>query len=457
MQKRFIISFILLVKIGVSQVSDSTMLRTIFDFYLTKSHCYSNLEYLSTKIESRLSGSPGAAKAVSWAKQAMYDAGADTVYLQPCMVPHWVRGKKETCFTKNSKNKVIDYAICALGNSIGTPKKGLSAQVIEIKNYKELDSLGEKNIKGKIVFFNVYFDHKHLSTGACYGETVTYRYAGPSKAAKYGAVGSIVRSMSSINNDFPHTGVMGYDTSVCKTKIPACAISFSSADKLLQELKENPQLNITLTMSCEMLANELSYNVVGEIKGSTKPNEIILAGGHLDAWDNGQGAHDDGAGVVQSIEVLRMFKSLNIKPRHTIRAVAFMNEENGGAGGKAYFEDTKKNKLTHIAALESDAGGFSPRGISVDTTLGAFKKTLEWASLLDPYFVQYITQGGGGADINPLKKLNVPLIGFQPDGQKYFDYHHTSDDTFDKINKRELELSAGVIGGLLFLIDTRGW
>jgi hypothetical protein len=433
------------------------MLRTIFDFYLTKSHCYSNLEYLSTKIESRLSGSPGAAKAVNWAKQAMYDAGADTVYLQPCMVPHWVRGKKETCFTKNSKNKVIDYAICALGNSIGTPKKGLSAQIIEIKNYKELDSLGEKNIKGKIVFFNVYFDHKHLSTGECYGETVTYRYAGPSKAAKYGAVGSIVRSMSSINNDFPHTGVMGYDTSVCKTKIPACAISFSSADKLLQELKENPQLNITLTMSCEMLANELSYNVVGEIKGSTKPNEIILAGGHLDAWDNGQGAHDDGAGVVQSIEVLNMFKSLDVKPQHTIRAVAFMNEENGGAGGKAYFEDTKKNNLKHIAALESDAGGFSPRGISVDTTLGAFKKTLGWASLLDPYFVQYITQGGGGADINPLKKLGVPLIGFQPDGQKYFDYHHTSDDTFDKINKRELELSAGVIGALLFLIDTRGW
>ena len=457
MQKLFIISFILFVKIGISQVSDSTMLRTIFDFYLTKSHCYSNLEHLSTKIESRLSGSPGAAKAVNWAKQAMYDAGADTVYLQPCKVPHWVRGKKETCFSKNLKNNTINYAVCALGNSIATPKKGLTGQIIEIKNYDELDSLGEKNIKGKIVFFNVYFDHKHLSTGACYGETVTYRYAGPSKAAKYGAIGSIVRSMSSINNDFPHTGVMGYDTSVCKTKIPACAISFSSGDKLLQELKENPQLNITLNMNCEMLADELSYNVVGEIKGSTKPNELILSGGHLDAWDNGQGAHDDGAGVVQSIEVLNMFKSLNIKPQHTIRAVAFMNEENGGAGGKTYFEDTKKNNLKHIAALESDAGGFSPRGISVDTTLGAFKKTLEWARLLNPYFVQFITQGGGGADINPLKKLGVPLIGFQPDGQKYFDYHHTADDTFDKINKRELELSAGVIGALLYLIDTRGW
>ena len=263
--------------------------------------------------------------------------------------------------------------------------------------------------------------------------------------------------MSSISNDFPHTGVMGYDTLLCKTKIPACAISFTGADILEKELRSNKLLKLTITMGCEMLPKELSYNVVGEIKGSTKPNEIILAGGHLDAWDNGQGAHDDGAGVVQGIEVLAMFKNLNIKPQHTIRAVAFMNEENGGAGGKAYFEDTKNNNLKHIAALESDAGGFSPRGISIDTTMGAFKKVLEWKALLNPYFVQYITQGGGGADIAPLKTLGVPLIGFQPDGQKYFDYHHTADDTFDKINKRELELSAGVIGSLIYLIDTKGW
>lgn len=441
-----------------SQNNDSIALRKHFDYYLTQSSCYKNLEFLSTKIESRLSGSPGAAKAVVWAKKAMYEAGADTVYLQPCMVPHWVRGEKESCSSIDIKTKKqTTYSICALGNSIGTPKNGINAPVIIVNSYSQLDSLGEKNIKGKIVFYNVYFDHKHLSTGTCYGETVTYRYAGPSKAAKYGAVATIVRSMSSINNDFPHTGVMGYDTVLTSNKIPACAISFSGADKLLGELKNNPSLNLILKMNCEMLAKELSYNVVGEIKGTEKPNEIIMAGGHLDAWDNGQGAHDDGAGVVQAIEVLAMYKKQNIKPKHTIRAVAFMNEENGGAGGKAYFEDTKKNNLKHIAALESDAGGFSPRGIGVDTTMGAYKTVLRWKSLLDPYFVQYIKKGGHGADIGYLKEIKVPLLGFEPDGQKYFDYHHTSDDTFDKINKRELELSAGVIGSIIYLIDTKGW
>ena len=227
--------------------------------------------------------------------------------------------------------------------------------------------------------------------------------------------------------------------------------------KLLENLKNNPSLVLNLKMSCQNLPKELSYNVVGEIKGIEKPNEIIMAGGHLDAWDNGQGAHDDGAGVVQAIEVLAMYKKQNIKPKHTIRAVAFMNEENGGAGGKAYFEDTKKNNLKHIAALESDAGGFSPRGIGVDTTMNAYKTVFSWKPLLDPYFVQYIKVGGHGADINYLKDIKVPLIGFEPDGQKYFDYHHTADDTFDKINKRELELSAGVIGSLIYLIDTKGW
>lgn len=450
--------FILLSFTGKSQNNDSIALRKHFDYYLTQSNCYKNLEFLSTKIESRLSGSPGAAKAVAWAKKAMYEAGADTVYLQPCMVPHWVRGEKETCNSTDVKTKKqTSYSICALGNSVGTPKAGITAPVIIVNNYTQLDSLGEKNIKGKIVFYNVYFNHKHLSTGTCYGETITYRYSGPSKAAKYGAVATIVRSMSSINNDFPHTGVMGYDTVLTPNKIPACAISFSSADKLLENLKNNPSLVLNLKMSCQNLPKELSYNVVGEIKGTEKPNEIIMASGHLDAWDNGQGAHDDGAGVVQAIEVLAMYKKQHIKPKHTIRAVAFMNEENGGAGGKAYFEDTKKNNLKHIAALESDAGGFSPRGIGVDTTMNAYKTVLSWKSLLDPYFIQYIKVGGHGADIGYLKDIKVPLISFEPDGQKYFDYHHTADDTFDKINKRELELSAGVIGSLIYLIDTKGW
>ena len=439
-----------------AQNKDSISLRKIFDYYLTESKCYSNLEYLATKIGGRLSGSPQAAQAVIWAKKAMYEAGADTVYLQACMVPHWVRGEKEICSSTNIKNKKnVNYSICALGGSVATPKTGINAEVITVNSFEELEKLGEKNVKGKIVFYNVFFDHRKTSTGTCYGETVKYRWAGPSNAAKYGAVATIVRSMSSIANDFPHTGAMGYDTSICKTKIPCCAISFIGADKLIKEMTENAKLKVNLKMSCQMLKDEPSFNVVGEIKGSEKPNEIILAGGHLDAWDNGQGAHDDGAGVVQGIEILALFKKQNIKPKHTIRAVAFMNEENGGAGGRAYLEDTKKNNLKHIAALESDAGGFSPRGISCDTINGSYKKVLGWKTLLHPYFVQYIEAGGGGADIAPLKKLGVPLLGFQPDGQKYFDYHHTSDDTFDKINKRELELSAGVIGSIIYLIDSQ--
>lgn len=442
----------------LAQNNDSIVLRKHFDYYLTQSNCYKNLEFLCTKIESRLSGSLGAAKAVIWAKKAMYEAGADTVYLQPCMVPHWVRGDKEKCFSLNSTTQQkTNYEICALGNSIATPKNGLKAPVIIVNSFEQLDSLGEKNIKGKIVFYNVYFNHKHLHTGTCYSEKVGYRYSGTSKAAKYGAVATIVRSMSSINNDFPHTGVMGYDTLLTKNKIPSCAISFSSADKLLNQLNLNPNLTIELSMSCKTLPDELSYNVVGEIKGSQKPNELILVGGHLDAWDNGQGAHDDGAGVVQAIEVLAMFKKQNLKPKHTIRAVAFMNEENGAFGAKAYLEDAKKNNLKHIAALESDAGGFSPRGIAIDTTMGAYKKVLSWKPLLDPYFVQYIKAGGHGVDVGYLREIGTPIMGFEPDGQKYFDYHHTADDTFDKINKRELELSAGVIGSLIYLIDTKGW
>ncbi|MBS1638363.1 MAG: M20/M25/M40 family metallo-hydrolase [Bacteroidetes bacterium] len=438
-----------------AQKSDSLMVRRIFDYYLLKAKSYDNLRYLTTRIGGRLSGSPQAAKAVDWAKKAMYDAGADTVYLQPCKVPHWVRGAAEQCqmFSKGIKTPLN---ICALGGSVATPKTGLTAEVIEVKSFEELDSLGEKNIKGRIVFYNVFFDQAKLSTGAMYGESVKYRWAGASRAAKYGAVATMVRSMSSVDNDFPHTGAMGYDTTVSKRKIPSCALSYAAASKLAAALVKDQHTQVSLKMSCTMLPDELSYNVVGEIEGSENADEIILAGGHLDSWDNGQGAHDDGSGVVQAIEVLAMFKQLGIKPKHTIRAVAFMNEENGGAGGKAYFEDTKEKGLKHILAIESDAGGFCPRGIGVDTLHGAYKRLLSWKPVLNEYYLQYIDAGGGGADISRLRDLGVPLLGIEPDGQKYFDYHHTADDTFDKVNKRELHLSAGIIGSIVYLVDFYG-
>ncbi len=439
---------------GVSQNTDSLALRKIYDFYLTESKCYKNLEQLCTTIGGRLSGSPQAEKSVYWAKKAMYDAGADTVYLQQCMVTHWVRGVKESCLLKSTQIKTsLNLNIIALGGSVATPSAGLTSKIIEVKSFDELEKLGENNIKGKIVFYNVFFNEKNITTGQSYGETVKYRYAGASKAAKYGATATVVRSMSSAHNDSPHTGAMGYDSTVSKAKIPSFALSFIAADILAETLKKDENLTLTLKSFCQSLPEVLSYNVIGEVKGTEKPNEYIITGGHLDSWDNGQGAHDDGAGVVQSIDVLGLFKKTGLKPKHSIRAIAFMNEENGLGGAKAYAKETEEKKWKHIAAIETDAGGFTPRGFNIDTITGLYKLSLKWKPLLSPYFIETIDKDGGGADIGPLEKFGVPCIGYRPDGQRYFDIHHTADDTFDKVNKRELELGAASIGSLIYLID----
>jgi carboxypeptidase Q len=439
---------------AIAQKEDSLMLRKIYDFYLTEGKCYKNLEELCFKVGPRLSGSPQAEKSVYWTKKAMYDAGADTVYLQPCMVTHWVRGDKEVCTLKSTKlNKNQKLSITALGNSEGTGGKDLMAKVIEIKSYEDLEKLGEKNIKGKIVFYNVLFNPKNLTTGQSYGETVKYRHEGPSKAAKYGAVATVVRSMSSANNDSPHTGSMNYDSLESKNKIPAYALSFVAADILAENLNKDAELTLTLRSNSKMLPPAPSFNVIGEIKGIEKPNEYIITGGHLDSWDLAQGAHDDGAGVVQSIDALGLFKKTGLKPRHSIRAVAFMNEENGLGGAKAYAKETKEKNWKHIAAIETDAGGYTPRGFQIDTITGLYKLSLTWKKLFAPYFIETIEPDGGGADIGPLETFGVPCIGYRPDGQRYFDIHHTPDDTFDKVNKRELELGAAAIGGLMYLID----
>ena len=444
--------FVIPVLSAMGQNQDSLQIRKLYDYYLSQSKCYTNLEVLCTTIGGRLSGSPQAEKAVYWAKKAMLDAGADTVFLQACMVPHWVRGKKEVCtYTQGGKTKNLNCV--ALGSSVGTGKTGLRAKVIEVKSFDELEKLGEKEIKGKIVFYNVFFDQRHVRTGQAYGETVKYRGKGASMAAKYGAVATLVRSMTSLADDEPHTGNMNYDTSVSKVKIPALALGYKSPDVLLKEIQTHKSIQLYIEAHCETLPHALSYNVIGQINGSEKPNEYIITGGHLDSWDNGQGAHDDGAGVVQSIEALSAFKSLGIKPRHSIRAVAFMNEENGLRGGMAYAKEAKEKNEKHLAAIETDAGGFSPRGFGVDTTHALYTNAMSWKNLFTPYFVDRITEGGGGADISELDKAGVPCIGFEPDTQRYFDIHHTAADTFDKVNKRELELSAAAIGTMIYLID----
>jgi carboxypeptidase Q len=435
--------------------NDSVMLRKIYDHYLTESKSYKNLEYLATKIGNRISGSKKAEEAVYWAKKALYDAGADTVYLQPCMVPHWERGKIEKCNLTSSKLKIANrsLAITTLGSSICTPKDGLKAKVIAVNSFDDLEKLGIEKIKGKIVFYNVRFNDKNIVPGTSYGETVKYRTLGASYAAKYGAVASVVRSMTNARNNSPHTGNMRYDTMVTSAQVPGFALSYLAANELSDALESDPDLILFLQNESKNLPEAASFNVIGEIKGSEKPNEYIVSGGHLDSWDIGQGAHDDGAGIVQTIDVIGMYKKLGIKPRHTIRTICFMNEENGLGGANAYFKETSDKKLKHIAALETDAGGYTPRAFGVDTTNGMYQMVLKWAPLFKPYFIEQIKRGGGGADIGPLEKLGVPCIGFEPDNQRYFDIHHTQDDTFEAVNKRELELGAAAIGGLIYLID----
>lgn len=444
--------FLTLLLLNVAaQKDDSLMLRRIYDYYLTKSSCYANLRELTQSIGGRLSGSPQAAKAVDWAKKAMYAAGADTVLLQPCMVPHWVRGKQEICRVATAKP--LDLHCVALGSSVGTGAKGLNAGVIEVKSFEELEQLGRSKLEGKVVFYNVPFDQSKIHPGSAYREVGKFRVLGASHAAKYGAVAMLVRSLSSVNDDVPHTGNMHYDTSICKTKIPALALGCVSADRLSAALKQQGELKVYVETHCQTLPDVLSYNVVGQINGSEKPNEFLIAGGHLDSWDTGEGAHDDGAGVVQSIEALAAFKQLGIRPKHSIRAVAFMNEENGLRGGDAYAKFAEEKKEKHLAALETDAGGFVPRSIGVDSTQGLYNLVVTFKDLFQPYLLENITRGGGGADLRSLQKNGVPCIGFDPDGQRYFDIHHTAEDTFDKVNKRELELGAGAIGGLLYLMD----
>ncbi|MBN4066134.1 M20/M25/M40 family metallo-hydrolase [Candidatus Amoebophilus asiaticus] len=456
-QSFLLLLFCIIIILGVrAQETDSLMIRKIYDEALTNGKSYELLGQLCNEIGSRLSGSPEADRAVEWARMAMQSLGLGTVYLQEVMVPHWVRGDKEVGKIISSKTLVLkELPVCALGGSIGTGKDGIIGNVIEVYQFEELEKLGREKIEGNIVFYNRPMDPKYISTFDAYSKAVGQRWAGAIRASKYGAVGVIVRSLTLKLDDFPHTGSMGYRDTV--KKIPAAAISTKGADFLSKRLKVDRALKFHLKMNCETLPEKKSYNVIAEMKGSEFPDEIIVVGGHLDSWDMGDGAHDDGAGCVQSIEVLRIFRALNIKPKRTIRAVMFMNEENGLKGAKKYAEEAKLKKEKHIAAIESDAGAFSPRGFGIETDDSLkLAKILEWKSLFAPYGLHEIGIGYGGADISKLKDQNVVLIGLRPDSQRYFDYHHADSDTFDKINKRELELGGAAMAALVYLLSEHG-
>ena len=435
---------------------DAFFIRRIYDIALTEGETYQWLHHLTKDVGARLSGSPQAAAAVEYTKQVLDTIHLDSVWLQPCMVPHWVRGENEVMRISQSAMGSVALNALALGGSVGTGPDGISAEVMEVKTFEELESFGEDAIKGKIVFYNRPFDATLLNTFQAYGGAVGQRANGASEAAKYGAIGTLVRSMASGLNDVPHTGGMYYKDGV--KKIPSVAISTNDAE-LLSNLLQLGTVEVYMRTTSVTYADKKSYNVIGEIKGREKPDEIIVIGGHLDSWDVGEGAHDDGAGCVQSMEVLKLMKQLGYQPKRTIRCVLFMNEENGSRGGEAYAEVAKEKGEFNLAAIESDRGGFTPRGFTFDENSKNFGQRFasaqSWLPLMEPYDL-HLKKGGSGADISHLKDSGTFLIGFEPDAQRYFDYHHAPTDVFEAVNERELELGAAAITSLVFLIDKYG-
>lgn len=437
---------------AAAQNDDSLAIKKIANEVLINGKAYDNLRYMCKKIGPRLSGSPQAQKAVEATAKMLKEAGADTVYLQPCIVPHWERGEKEMGYIKVAGGTIYKLNLCALGNSEGTGKNGINAPVVEVRSFAELSQLGQA-VKGKIVFFNFEMNPTYITTFSAYGESGRSRSTGPSKAASYGAIGVLVRSLASNPDDYPHTGVTIYNDSF--PKIPAVAISTNNANWLSKQLRMKMQLTAYIRNTSTMLPDAPSFNVVGEIRGTEFPNEIITVGGHLDSWDLAEGAQDDGAGCVQSIEVLRALKATG-KPKRTIRAVMFMNEENGGRGGDKYLEIAKLKNEKHVFGLESDAGGFTPRGFGLDMKADQVKKIQQWKDLFYPYGVYDLSAGGSGSDIGPLRELGTALAGLKPDSQRYFDIHHAATDVFENVSRRELHLGALNMAALIYLVDKYG-
>jgi carboxypeptidase Q len=443
--------FIVLFAGSVRAQADSLYIRKIADEIFQHSTAYNNLHTLTKTIGQRLSGSPQTYTAESWGEAALKKAGADRVYLQKTMIPHWVRGgKDQAAMIFGGKRRPI--AVIALGNSVATKPGGITAPMILIRDFDELEKRQDE-IKGKIVFYNHPFNSNFVFVFNAYAEAVLYRAFGASRAAKYGAVGVIVRSMTESTDNYPHTGAMVYNDSF--PKIPALAVGLQDADEMASDAKSEPE--IFMSTNAHALPDTVGYNVIGEWRGMEFPDQFITVGGHLDSWDPAEGASDDGTGCVHSIEVMRALKASGYRPRHTIRVVLFTDEENGGRGATVYSSDAKIHHEQHLFALESDAGGFSPRGFSFKGTSAQFSTIQQYLPLLVPYGVTSFNLGGSGADVEQLTDstgvLSAELI---TDSQRYFDYHHAASDIFEKVNKRELELGAIDMAALIYLIDKYG-
>lgn len=451
--KRILFVFSLL--FGQLLAQDSLQIRRIYDEALLRGHAYENLRQLCKDIGPRLSGSAQAQMAVDWSYEKMLSYQFDQVNKQAITVPHWERGTTETAWYKSVGKYEATHKLhlLALGGSIGTNGL-LEAEVIEFKTLTDLKNAKPKDVVGKIVFLNQPMDAAQIQTFKAYGACYAIRGNGAVEAAKLGAKAVVIRSLGLPIDEHPHTGSMHYEKDV--PKIPAAALSTQDADALSIALKES-KVRFYLEMDCREFPDANSYNVMAEIKGSLYPDQIITIGGHLDSWDTGEGAHDDGAGVIHCLEALRILHELDIKPKHTIRVVFFMNEENGNQGGQQYAKWCSANGEQQIAAMESDRGGFAPRGFGLDGPDQYLSILQSFEPQLRTYDLHIFEKGYGGVDIGPLKEQypGIPLFGFVPDSQRYFDYHHAPSDVFESVNKRELELGAAAIASFVYLLDKK--
>jgi carboxypeptidase Q len=431
--------------------ADSLEFKKISDEILTNGQAYSNLHELTKDIGHRLSGSEAYEEATKWAYEKLKEAGADKVSYQDVMIPVWERGK-ESLQIKFGKNAWKSLNMLSIGNTEGTGGKDLEAEIMFVKSLEDLEKMNNADIKEKIIFFNYPFNQTFISTEQAYSDAGKYRFIAASHVAAKGRKAMIIRSLSSAFDDVPHTGAQKYDEKY--QKIPAVCIGVKSADELEDTLKTQ-KVFAKLNSNCGMKGKKLSHSVIGEITGK-KDQSVIAVGGHLDSWDVGEGATDDGAGVVQSIEALRTFKKLNIANIHTIRVICFANEENGVKGGAKYAEVAKEKNEKHIFGLENDSGGFAPRGFGLIMNDEKRNEIKSWSKLFLPYGIYDFEKKYAGRDVEPLEELGTPTGELAPDSARYFDIHHPKEDTFEKVNRRELLSGASAMTQLIFMID-KNW
>jgi hypothetical protein len=455
MKQLFILAAFIPMLASAQSNADSVYIKKISDEIMRNGKAHDLLRELTKGIGGRLAGSVQYTKAVQWGEASLKKLGADKVFLQECMMPNWKRGGKDQAavVVQNGKKTNRSLDVLALGNSLGTGGKPLVAEVIAVQDFDEMEAKKDQ-LKGKIVYFNNKFNPTNIQTFKSYGEAGQYRRSGPSRAAKYGAVGVMIRSLTEATDNNPHTGTTGYDEAY--PKIPAIALGNEDADYIWSTTRNN-SIKVSMTTNGSFGPDVVGHSVVAELTGTEFPNEYITVGGHLDSWDVNEGAHDDGAGIVQTIEIMRALKVLGYKPKRTLRFVLFANEENGMRGGNKYAEEAKKNNEKHVFALESDAGGFTPRGFGFTVSAAQLTKVQSWLPLLKPYGTDFLQAGGGGADIGPLNRtFGTPIAGLMPDSQRYFDIHHARSDVFENVNKRELNLGAVNMAALIYLVDQYG-